>query len=370
MGGKIPISGFACLHLGALPAVFLLLVILFLSAPNLVYAAPPTPPAEKSLGTTTETVTPMAQPEEQQLLRYFLPLAVTNASTFRGHEILPPPGEHSTYILQEHDDLSALAIELGRDVDVMACVSPSSSFALSLLRPGQEIIIPGPEYLCHTVTESESLVQIAERYQVAVSAILETAWNELDTDGIAPETTLTVGRRLLIPYGVRSESDKQAAGNRRTEAGSAPATTPDPTATPASEPVPEPTVEPPIWPYGDGDFVWPVDGIISQGFAARHKAIDIAAPVGSPVRAVDNGVVLKAGYSKIGYGGRIIIDHNIDYVTLYAHLHQSYVEQGDVVKKGQIIGTVGSTGNSTGPHLHFELRDFGYLIDPEPLLEP
>ena len=109
-------------------------------------------------------------------------------------------------------------------------------------------------------------------------------------------------------------------------------------------------------------------GVISQGFHSRHKALDIAVKIGTPVRAVDNGIVVKSGYSTVGYGGRIIIDHQIDYTTHYAHLTQALVEEGDVVQKGQIIGYVGSTGNSTGPHLHFELRDFGNLIDPRPLL--
>ena len=93
-------------------------------------------------------------------------------------------------------------------------------------------------------------------------------------------------------------------------------------------------------------------------------AVDLAAPRGTPVYAADTGRVVKAGWSEIGYGYRIIIDHGIDYVTLYAHLSEYYVQPGDIVQKGEIIGRVGSTGNSTGPHLHFEIRDYGYLIDP------
>ena len=75
-------------------------------------------------------------------------------------------------------------------------------------------------------------------------------------------------------------------------------------------------------------------------------------------------MVIKSGYSTVGYGGRVIIDHNIDYVTLYAHLSQAFVREGDVVRKGQVIGLSGSTGNSTGPHLHFEVRYLGGFINP------
>ncbi|MBV7329737.1 M23 family metallopeptidase [Chloroflexi bacterium TSY] len=69
-----------------------------------------------------------------------------------------------------------------------------------------------------------------------------------------------------------------------------------------------------------------------------------------------------------GYGYFVIIDHNIDYITLYGHLSEVFVAEGQVVGAGDVIGKVGSTGNSTGPHLHFEIRDFGRLIDPLILL--
>ncbi len=79
-------------------------------------------------------------------------------------------------------------------------------------------------------------------------------------------------------------------------------------------------------------------------------------------------MVIRAGWNDQGYGNLVIIDHNIDYLTLYAHLDQIDVAEGDIVAQGQVIGTVGSTGNSTGPHLHFEIRDFGNLTDPLGLL--
>ena len=122
------------------------------------------------------------------------------------------------------------------------------------------------------------------------------------------------------------------------------------------------------WPYGDGKFIWPVTGWISQGAHPGHVALDIAAPSGAPVKAVDRGKVIMAGWNPTGYGFRVVIDHGIDYVTLYAHLSDIYVKAGDVVGKGQVIGASGANGNITGPHLHFEIRDFGRLTDPLPLL--
>ena len=78
--------------------------------------------------------------------------------------------------------------------------------------------------------------------------------------------------------------------------------------------------------------------------------------------------MVRAGWNAQGYGRFVVVDHNIDYITLYAHMSEVLVQEGDIVGKGDILGKVGSTGNSTGPHLHFEIRDFGRLSDPVELL--
>jgi murein DD-endopeptidase MepM/ murein hydrolase activator NlpD len=118
------------------------------------------------------------------------------------------------------------------------------------------------------------------------------------------------------------------------------------------------------WPYGSGIFLWPSYGFLTQGYSFDHRALDIAAPTGAPVTAADRGVVVRAGWNGQGYGNFVVIDHNIDFMTLYAHLDTILVAEGDVVAQGQVLGTVGTSGNSTGPHLHFELRDFGRLTNP------
>jgi murein DD-endopeptidase MepM/ murein hydrolase activator NlpD len=281
--------------------------------------------------------------------RTFFPLAVSNPAAARPEADPNSEMGGQPYVLKPDDDLATLAVELSRDVDLMACVTPSGIYPLDELRPGQTILVPGPRYLCYTVKQSETVTQIAEAHQVTASSIVEIAWNQLqDLD-----EPLEPGRRLLIFDGVRPERPPQ----RDT-------VTAQPTAAPTQ--LAQPPAE---WlKYGDGHFVWPIEGEISQGYSRSHRGLDIAVNWGTPVVAADNGVVVKSGYSSTGYGGRVIIDHNIDYVTLYAHLAQAFVREGDVVRKGQVIGLVGSTGNSTGPHLHFELRDFGYLIDPRRLL--
>jgi hypothetical protein len=262
-----------------------------------------------------------------------------------------------TYRLQEQDDLQVLAMEWGIDSEAIACVTRSGQEALSGLRPGQVIMIPNPRYRCHTVQPGETIEQIAQDYSVAVEILLAEPWNQVETE----MELLEPGRRLLILDGNRPD----LTSLRPSQAVTATTALDQPAAGLAAA-APE---QPAVWPYGDGKFVWPLPkGVISQGFRAGHRALDIAAPIGTPVYAVDNGIVLKSGYTKDGYGGRVIIDHQIDYITLYAHLSQAVVQEGDVVQKGQLIGYVGSTGNSTGPHVHFELRDFGFLIDPRAVL--
>lgn len=302
------------------------------------------------LSAAAEPSPPANSPEEPGH-RTFLPLTDINTSTALAAQPGLQPSEIRTYVLNEGDDLTDLALELGRDVTDMACVTPSGTYPLSQLRPGQTIVVPAPIYACHIVQGGETLPKIAERYQVTPEAIVEIAWNDLPS----LESPLVEGQRLLIYGGQRPDP----ALLRQNSALSLPSPEGDTAAT-GSEPV--------NWPYGDGQFIWPVSGSITQGYHLNHKAIDIGVDRGTPVLAADNGVVIKAGWSEIGYGWRVVIDHNIDFITLYAHLDNYFVEEGDTVEKGQVIGISGSTGHSTGPHVHFELRDFGYLVDPVPLL--
>ena len=119
---------------------------------------------------------------------------------------------------------------------------------------------------------------------------------------------------------------------------------------------------------GTGEFTWPaVGGYISSTMGQRwgtlHRGIDIARPSNYNILAADNGVIVATGFSG-SYGNRIVINHNNGYTTLYAHLSSINVEVGQVVEKGSVIGIMGSTGNSTGTHLHFELEKNGELLNP------
>lgn len=110
------------------------------------------------------------------------------------------------------------------------------------------------------------------------------------------------------------------------------------------------------------------DYYVSQRFKDEHKAIDLAASLGTRVLAAATGEVVSIREDKY-FGNMLILEHFNGYVTIYAHLAKILVEQGNIIKKGNIIGLVGNTGNSTGPHLHFEVISNGTQIDPETITD-
>lgn len=124
---------------------------------------------------------------------------------------------------------------------------------------------------------------------------------------------------------------------------------------------------------GTGRFIWPIRGMITSYYGYRrhpifkvtklHTGIDVAAKMGTKIKATDGGTVIHSGWWG-GYGKATIIDHGNGYSSVYAHQKRIYVKKGARVKQGQIIGLVGSTGYSTGPHIHFEIRVKGKTVNP------
>ncbi len=178
----------------------------------------------------------------------------------------------------------------------------------------------------HIVKKGETLFRISRMYGMKVDELKEL--NALTTD------TIEVGQKLIVK-GARRE------------------VSPPPTV-PASVKKPS-------------GIISPLKGQITSEFGIRngrpHKGLDIAAPIGEPISAVLEGKVAFSGRQR-GYGNVIILEHKDYVMTVYAHNDANLVRLGDTVKKGQPIATVGNTGKSTGPHLHFEYRVQGKAIDP------
>jgi murein DD-endopeptidase MepM/ murein hydrolase activator NlpD len=122
-----------------------------------------------------------------------------------------------------------------------------------------------------------------------------------------------------------------------------------------------------VRPVSAEGLIWPVEGVLTSVFGMRwgalHAGIDVGAPTGTPIYASSDGTVIFSG-SQGGYGNIVIIDHGYGFHTAYAHMSRTVAVNGSRVLRGELIGLVGSTGNSTGPHLHFETRVFGKAYDP------
>ncbi|MBX3015303.1 MAG: peptidoglycan DD-metalloendopeptidase family protein [Caldilineaceae bacterium] len=309
------------------------------------------------------------------------------ASQNVNHAVVETP---PVYMVKAGDTLWKIALEVGIDLALMPCtVAPDFTPDQPLVIGNMLALLP-PDQWCHTVQPGETLVTIAAQYGVTPAQIYALAWNQLAQVPLAA-VQVEPGRQLRIPLdatgattaaptdtasfltwmlrqpvntspfavlavgGPFAEELKQA---RQVQQG----------LTARMTSAQQPGVVPANWPYGSGHFTWPLAGWLTQGYRYDHRALDIASPAGTPVTAADRGVVRRAGWNNQGYGLFVIVDHNIDYVTLYAHLSEVLVQEGQVVAQGAVLGKVGSTGNSTGPHLHFEIRDFGRLTNPLELL--
>lgn len=228
-----------------------------------------------------------------------------------------------TYTVQAGDSVWSIAVRFHLDIDTLRWSNPALARNPDRLQIGQVLIILPVRGAYHTVQAGDTLESIARTYGVDPAAIVAYPLNQL-----SEPVTLYEGQKLVIPGGKKDIR------------------------------LPKPPLSP------DSPFAWPLWGEISQGYRAGHRAIDIGGPYDTPVYAAREGRVTFSGFSNVGYGYMVILDHGNGLTSLYGHLKGDYVSVGQRVKRGEMIGRLGSTGNSTGPHLHFEIRKNGVHQNP------
>lgn len=216
---------------------------------------------------------------------------------------------------------------------------------------GMELNIPPVNGVFYIWKEGDTLDGIATTFKAETEDILNFTGNRLDLTN----PTITAGEQIMIPGGQREFQTWVVPQIARKNAGVSPSVYGAGACTGDYDGA-----------YGSGYFIWPSYNAFLSGndFWSGHLGLDIAGATGDPVWASDAGVVVFAGWATGGYGNMVMVDHGNGYQTLYAHLSNVRTYCGKSVGAGTVIGSVGSTGNSTGPHLHFEIRIWGQFINP------
>lgn len=320
------------------------------------------------------------------------------------------------------DGETLFSISKTYDVSLRALIERNNLQPPYTLRVGQILSLPVAQ--AHTVARGDTVYGISRRYGVAMNALVRA-------NDIAPPYTIQVGQRLVIPATVRSRpatttstgvsttpapatnpsessgsvdpdtpfpqakptppqrEDTQAAADPT--AGSAQPSSSDPpssqplekgiflvdrTFIPPAKPPPPPRIIGPIQrppPLSGDGFIWPARGRVLSGFGPKERGlhndgINIAAPRGTAILASETGVVAYAGDALQGFGNMILIKHADGFVTAYAHAEEILVRRGQVIRRGQAIAKVGSTGTVDAPQVHFQIRKGRQAIDPRRFL--
>lgn len=243
------------------------------------------------------------------------------------------PVEFQKYTVKSGDNITRISKKFGLS-NISTLIAVNNINNARKLQVGEVLKVPSTDGVIHTVAKNENLNGIASKYGIAVETLLDV--NDLST------SVLSVGQNLFIP-GARldSYSLKMALG----ELFKCPITA--------------------KWrltsPYG-----YRADPF--TGVRKFHTGMDLAAPTGTPVKATLDGKVVAVSFNQV-YGNYVIVSHINGYQSLYAHLHAATVKVGQRINQGEKLGLVGSTGYSTGPHLHFTVYKNGKLVNPQELVK-
>ncbi len=268
------------------------------------------------------------------------------------HTIFParPRFEISKYIVQKGDTITGIAEKYNLNPSTILL---GNYYILAddphRLFPGQELNILPADGLLYDWHEGDGLNGVAKFFKVEPEDIINWPGNHLnpDTLGDLSNPDIAAGTELFVPNGQREFVSFSAPRITRDNPSVAKLMGPGSCGQVTDGPI------------GSGAFIWPTNNHYLSGYdyspETNHRGIDIAGHLGDNLYAADGGVVVYAGWNDWGYGNVVVIDHGTGWQTLYAHMSALNVGCGSYVYQGDVIGAMGSTGNSSGPHLHFEM---------------
>ncbi|OGH11750.1 MAG: hypothetical protein A2857_03785 [Candidatus Levybacteria bacterium RIFCSPHIGHO2_01_FULL_36_15] len=266
--------------------------------------------------------------------------SLISEDVFQTQESDKPRDKVVVYTVQKGDTISVIARRFGISEDTVRWANDLKTDDITV---GDTLDILPVTGIVHKVQRGDNVYAIAKKYATNPQEIVDFPFNDFAN----PQTfSLVEGQILIVPNGVKPEEKPNYIRPTYIATG-------------------------PVNVTGEG-FTWPIQGVISQSYSWYHKGIDIAAASGAPVVAAQNGTV-SAVYTSgwnWGYGIYITIQGNNGYETLYSHMSGANVNVGDTVTAGQsVVGWVGLTGRTTGPHLHLEVKGGSGQVNPLPFLQ-
>ena len=271
----------------------------------------------------------------------FKPLITAGTLTGENNSVTPQRTKIIYYTVQTGDTASSIARQFGLTVNTILWANNLTTYGL--IRPGDTLTILPYSGILYTVKSGDTLSKIASKYNVDTDKILSC--NDLGAN-------LKIGQKIIVP-GAKKITEPTAIARSNTNYTGLSA---------IRDLIKAPTTSA----GAGGRMTWPTLGhTITQYYSWRHNGLDIANKVGTPIYAAEAGVVVLAakGWNG-GYGNTIVIDHGGGKKTRYGHASKLFVKVGDEVEKGENIAAMGSTGRSTGPHLHFEVLIKGARYNP------
>lgn len=267
--------------------------------------------------------------------------AFTDQEVFQTNVSSKPRDKIITYQVERGDTLETVANKFGISEDTIRWANNLDSDTLTVNQSLQILPVTG---IAYKVQSGDTVYSVAKKYNIDAQNIVDYPFNEFEGNGA--NFALVAGKTLIVPNGI--------------------------------EPSAQQTVKPvvyvatgPVAVTNDG-FTWPTHGIVTQYASWYHMALDIAAPIGTPLIAASSGTVdyISLGTYDTGYGNNVWVNKGDGVRYHYAHMESVNVSEGQHVIGGQtVIGWIGVTGNTTGPHVHFEIQSNGSLVNPLPYLQ-